>query len=85
MKKNTTTAVDLWNDTAETPEQDTIEINSPEDVPTLPLPETIADLRPRISFSLAGLKSDFTTANDLQQFVFDERNWSPCGGGIMDR
>ena len=77
MKKNITTPVDPWNDSEQSEqselfEKDTIKITSPEDVPTLPLPETIADLRPRISFSLAGLKADFTTANDLQQFVFDE-------------
>ena len=79
MKKTTTPMPDPWNNTTE--EADTT--LSTEEVQDLDLEQieinSIEDLKPpRASrkFSIAGLKADFPTAKELEQFVFDETNVS---------
>ena len=78
MKKTTTPAADPWNTDSEVPEA----INpEPElyDEESITAPESIDDLkppRPKLEYSLAGLKADFPTAKELEQFVFDETSVS---------
>ena len=72
MKKNTTPVQDVWNEEPVAPtEAETLEAFEFE------APSTVEDLKPKTrmpsrAFSLAGLKSDFPTAKELEQFVFDE-------------
>lgn len=70
--KKTPPAQDIWNtqaDEAVEPEQ-ILDSEILEDIPT---PTTVDDLKPaRMEYSLAGIKEDFPTARDLEQFVFDE-------------
>lgn len=74
MKKDTTKH-DVWN---ETPEEET---TTPQPSPEAPAPEKVEDLKTKpspitkkLKFSIAGLKADFPTAKELEQFVFDETN-----------
>jgi len=70
MKKQTPTK-DIWNEAAE-PEVETE--SSPEPQYQAVIANTVDDLKPtptKIVYSLAGLKEDFPTAKELQQFVFD--------------
>ena len=71
--KKTNPQPDVWNERPEepvVPEQEFLEDE----------PLTVDDLKPapvdhtpsRLEYSLAGLKADFPTAKDLEQFVFDE-------------
>jgi hypothetical protein len=75
MKKTTKPEVDVWNDVAdETPPPYAVE---PEILDDVEVVATVDDLKPpRLEFSLAGLKSDFPTALELEKFVFDETHVS---------
>lgn len=73
MKKNSTPIADVWNDgpsEATVPvDQDVEQTESPE----LAAITSVSDLKaPQVEYSLAGLKMDFPTSRDLEQFVFDE-------------
>lgn len=71
MRKSSTPQPDVWNEDIQP------DVLQPEQVQEAvePEPESVEDLkppRPGRKFSIAGLKSDFPTAKDLEQFVFDE-------------
>ena len=71
MKKNNTPQPDIWNeDVADSLSQEQVEEFQPTEAA---IPQTVNDLKPpKIEYSLAGLKGDFPTAKELEQFVFDE-------------
>jgi len=76
MKKNTT-KVDVWND--DVPALDLAPSTVPEVLDDDYMPEVTEDLIPTealrpqaIEYSIDGLKEDFPTARELEQFVFDE-------------
>ena len=80
MKKQLTPQTDVWNETSETP-TNTPEILDDDYMPVpepVELPESVDELKPisptshAMEYSIAGLKEDFPTAKDLEQFVFDE-------------
>ena len=68
MKKETTPAVDVWQDAEP----------APLPLPPEPLPLSVDELKPveptsrAMEYSIAGLREDFPTAKELEQFVFDE-------------
>jgi len=68
MKKTNTPTTDVWN---EEPEELTVEQVQEAQAPA---PMSVEELKPqveRIEYSLAGVKADFPTAKELEQFVFD--------------
>jgi len=75
MKKQTTPAVDPWNDTA--PAEEVVQPDVLDDDFSV---TSVDDLKPPqeavqpqgLEYSLAGLQADFPTAKELEQFVFDE-------------
>ena len=82
--KKTTTKSDPWNDSQELPEVPETLTLSQEEVEALDLTKvevsSVEDLKPNRQpsrkFSMAGLKGDFPTAKELEQFVFDETHVS---------
>lgn len=73
MKKETKPQVDVWNSDdndsiTETP------IESPDIITSVEELKPEAYRKPSRKFSKAGLKADFPTAKELEQFVFDETN-----------
>lgn len=71
MKKNAP-KVDPWDMESEVQEAQAAAVPEPEILED-DFPQTVDDLKPpKLEYSLAGLKSDFPTAKELEQFVFDE-------------
>jgi len=75
MKKETKPQVDVWNDGL-----DSEDIREVALAPLEPEITSVDDLKPpsytpsKRKFSVGGLKADFPTAKELEQFVFDETN-----------
>ncbi|CAB5206972.1 hypothetical protein UFOVP180_3 [uncultured Caudovirales phage] len=65
---------DVWNEDTALDAEVTVDLA----LETLPEPESVNDLKPQaattrqMEYSIAGLKEDFPTAKELEQFVFDE-------------
>ena len=73
MKKNSPTTQDPWNETTETPEEEVEVSMAPTfEEPEAAIPPQAPQIPDKLEYSLEGLKSDFATAKELEQFVFDE-------------
>jgi hypothetical protein len=82
MKKPTGKPQDVWNDDIAPSNTNTADTFDSAVEPEFLEPEpteitSVNQLKPApVEYSLAGLKSDFPTATDLEKFVFDETNVS---------
>jgi hypothetical protein len=74
MKKTTTPTPNPWNDSVEdnTPEPELLPEPEPEVIAQVASPQVPVTLE----YSLEGLKADFPSAKELEQFVFDETSVS---------